>query len=109
MKFKGIVGDEPKIEIHLEWQMTPKTEPSWEVENCYIMTLLGDPVIVNRHMILPELDSGKGWDDAEYFASIGMTITGLPGLNAMRYICDAAPGILTSADLPLRAFGGRLR
>ena len=108
MKFKGIVRGEPRIEVHLEWQMTPKTDPRWEVENCYIMTLLGDPVIVNRHMILPALDSGKSWDDAEYFASIGMTITGLPGLNAMRFVCDAPPGVLTSADLPLRALAGRL-
>ena len=108
MKFKGIVDGEPRIEVHLEWQMTPKTEPHWDVENCYVMTLLGDPVIVNRHMIFPELDSGKGWDDPEYFASIGMTITGLPGLNAMPYVVDAPPGLLTSADLPLRAFAGRM-
>lgn len=72
------------------------------------MTLLGDPVIVNRHMIFPELDSGKSWDDADYFASIGMTITGLPGLNATRFVCEAPAGLLTSADLPLRAFAGRL-
>jgi len=36
-----------------------------------------------------------------------MTITGMPALNAIRAVCDARPGILTSADLPLRAFAGR--
>ena len=36
-----------------------------------------------------------------------MTITGMPALNAMLSVCDARPGLLTSADLPLRAFAGR--
>ncbi len=38
---------------------------------------------------------------------MGMTITGMPALNAMRSVCEAKPGLLTSADLPLRAFAGR--
>jgi hypothetical protein len=33
----------------------------------------------------------------------------MPALHAMQAVCDAAPGILTSADLPLRAFAGRFR
>jgi 4-hydroxy-tetrahydrodipicolinate reductase len=45
--------------------------------------------------------------DAEYFASLGMTITGMPALNAMRAVCEARPGLITSADLPLRAFASR--
>ena len=52
-KFKGIVKGEPKIEVHLEWQMTPKTEPHWKIRGCYITTIQGDPLIINRHMILP--------------------------------------------------------
>ncbi len=36
-----------------------------------------------------------------------MTITGIPALNAMRSVCEAKPGLLTSADLPLRAFAAR--
>jgi 4-hydroxy-tetrahydrodipicolinate reductase len=31
----------------------------------------------------------------------------MPALNAIRAVVDAAPGIVTSADLPLRAFAGR--
>jgi 4-hydroxy-tetrahydrodipicolinate reductase len=52
-KFKGISNGEPKIEVHLEWQMTPKTEPLWKVQGCYITTIEGDPMNINRHMILP--------------------------------------------------------
>jgi 4-hydroxy-tetrahydrodipicolinate reductase len=36
-----------------------------------------------------------------------MTITGMPALNAIRSVVSAPPGIITSADLPLRAFAGR--
>ena len=37
-KFKGISGGEPKIEVHLEWQMAPMTEPQ-----------LGRPGLLHHH------------------------------------------------------------
>ena len=61
-KFKGISDGDPKIEVHLEWQMTPKTEPRWAVQGCYITTIDGDPMIVNRHMIFPD-DGDPPWPD----------------------------------------------
>ena len=91
-KFKGMSDGEPKIEVHLEWQMTPSTEPRWKVQGCYITTIEGDPMIINRHMILPATGMPHGLMDADYFASLGMTITGMPALNAMRSVCDAKPG-----------------
>jgi 4-hydroxy-tetrahydrodipicolinate reductase len=106
-KFKGMSGGEPKIEVHLEWQMTPKTEPHWNVRGCYITTIDGDPMIINKYMILPATGMPHSLMDAEYFASLGMTLTGMPALHAMRSVCEAPPGLLTSADLPLRAFAGR--
>jgi 4-hydroxy-tetrahydrodipicolinate reductase len=106
-KFRGVSDREPKIEVHLEWQMTPKTEPRWNVQGCYITTIEGDPMIINRHMILPATGRPNSLMDADYFASLGMTLTGMPALNAMRSVCEAAPGLLTSADLPLRAFASR--
>ena len=106
-KFKGISDGEPKIEVHLEWQMTPQTEPRWNVQGCYITTIEGDPTIVNRHMIFPATGRPHGAWTPEYFASLGMTITGMPALNAIRSVFEAKPGLLTSADLPLRAFAAR--
>ena len=43
------------------------------------------------------------------FASIGMTVTGMPVLNALRSVVAAPPGIVTSNDLPLRSFAGRFK
>jgi 4-hydroxy-tetrahydrodipicolinate reductase len=106
-KFKGISHGEPKIEVHLEWQMTPNTEPRWNVQGCYITTIEGDPMIVNRHMIFPATGKSHRAMTPEYFASLGMTLTGMPALNAMRSVCEAKPGLLTSSDLPLRAFSSR--
>lgn len=64
-------------------------------------------MIVNRHMIFPATGKPRSAMTAEYFASLGMTITGMPALNAMRSVCEAKPGLMTSADLPLRAFASR--
>lgn len=41
------------------------------------------------------------------FASIGMT--GMPALSAISSVVAAPPGLLTSADLPLRGFAGRFK
>jgi 4-hydroxy-tetrahydrodipicolinate reductase len=38
-----------------------------------------------------------------------MTVTGMPALNAIRSVVNAPPGLVTSADLPLRGFAGRFK
>ena len=50
---------------------------------------------------------GTDFSDPAAFASVGMTITGMPALNAIPAVVAAEPGCVTSADLPLRAFAGR--
>ena len=103
--YVGKVDDIPRVELRLEWQMTPHTEPRWDIQGCYITRIDGDPVIYSKHMILPK--PGTDFSKPESFASIGMTVTGMPVLNAIRSVVAAPPGLITSADLPLRAFAGR--
>jgi 4-hydroxy-tetrahydrodipicolinate reductase len=67
----------------------------------------GDPQVYNKHMILPK--PGIDLSDPASFASIGMTVTGMPALNAITSVVAAPPGLLTSADLPLRGFAGRFK
>jgi 4-hydroxy-tetrahydrodipicolinate reductase len=38
-----------------------------------------------------------------------MTVTVMPALNAIKSVVAARPGIITSADLPLRGFAGRFK
>lgn len=105
LKYVGIAGGVPRVEMHLEWQMTPFTEPRWDIEACYITKIEGDPCIYSKHMIFPK--PGTDFSDPAAFASVGMTITGMPALNAIPAVVAAAPGCITSADLPLRTFAGR--
>lgn len=105
IKYQGMVAGVPRVETHLEWQMTPHTDPAWDIQGCYITHIKGDPNIYSKHMIFPK--PGVRLDDPSDFAAIGMTVTGLPALNAIRSVVAAPPGIVTSADLPLRAFAGR--
>ena len=107
VKYVGTVDGVPRIETHLEWQMTPHTEPNWDIKGCYITQVKGDPQIYNKHMIFPR--PGADLSNVEEFASIGMTVTGLPALNSIASVVAASPGVITSADLPLRAFAGRFK
>lgn len=103
-QYVGRVAGEAKVELHLEWQMTSLTSPSWDIKGCYITEIHGDPYIYSKHLILPR--PGTDSSSVEAFAKIGMTVTGMPALNALRAVVEASPGIITSADLPLRAFAG---
>ena len=38
-----------------------------------------------------------------------MTVTGMPALASIKSVVAARPGIITSADLPLRGFAGRFK
>ncbi len=105
IKFVGVVDDVPRVETHLEWQMTPHTDPSWDIKGCYLTQVTGDPQIYNKHMVFP--GPGNDLSRPEDFASLGMTVTGMPALHSIRAVHEARAGIITSADLPLRAFGGR--
>lgn len=107
IKYQGMIDGVPKIETHLEWQMTPHTDPSWDIKGCYITKITGDPNIYSKHMVFPK--PGVRLDNPEDFASIGMTVTGLPALNSIRSVVAARPGIITSTDLPLRGFAGRFK
>jgi 4-hydroxy-tetrahydrodipicolinate reductase len=107
VKYQGLVDGVPRVETHLEWQMTPHTDPRWDIKGCYITQIKGDPQVYNKHMIFPA--PGVDLSDPADFASIGMTVTGMPALHAIRSVVAAPPGIVTSADLPLRAFAGRFK
>ena len=53
VKYQGLIDGVPRVETHLEWQMTPHTDPSWEIKGCYITQIKGDPQIYNKAHDLP--------------------------------------------------------
>lgn len=105
VSYVGMAGGARRIEMNLEWQMTPHTDPHWDIQGCYLTKIMGDPCVYSKHMIFPK--PGTDFASPDAFASVGMTVTGLPALNAIRAVVEAEPGCVTSADLPLRAFAGR--
>ena len=107
IKYQGMVDGVARVETHLEWQMTPFADPAWDIKGCYITHITGDPSVYSKHMIFPK--AGVDLSDPSSFASIGMTVTGMPALNAISSVVAARPGILTSADMPLRGFAGRFK
>ena len=90
IKYQGMVDGVPRVETHLEWQMTPHTDPSWNIKGCYITQIKGDPCIYNKHMIFPK--PGVDLSNPDNFASIGMTVTGMPALAAIKSVVAARPG-----------------
>jgi 4-hydroxy-tetrahydrodipicolinate reductase len=53
-QYVGKVDGTPRVELHLEWQMTPHTDPHWNIQGCYITKIQGDPCIYSKHMISPQ-------------------------------------------------------
>lgn len=56
-------------------------------------------------MIFPK--PGVGLSNPDEFASIGMTVTGMPARNAIKSVIAAPRGWLTSVELPPPGFAGR--
>ena len=71
--------------------MTPHTDPDWNIKGCYITQIEGDPCIYNKHMIFPK--PGVDFSSPDNFASIGMTVTGMPALNAIRSVVEPRAGL----------------
>jgi 4-hydroxy-tetrahydrodipicolinate reductase len=100
VRWIGIVDGKPMVEQQMKYQMGFKTEPCWEVEHGYVVTIKGYPDIKTKFSIYPP--RGTNLRDPREYQRIGMTLTGMPLVNAIGETCKARPGILTSVDMPLR-------
>lgn len=99
LRWQGLLGDRPVIEVHQRWVMGTDLEPPWRAEHAYLVEVDGDPNIRLRFEIWPDQDLAT-LTPADMHA-IGMRITSLPVINAIPAVCAAAPGLRTYADLPV--------
>jgi 4-hydroxy-tetrahydrodipicolinate reductase len=53
--------------------------------------------------------AGADLSDPANFALIAMIVTGMPAPAAIAGVVAAPPGLMTSADLPLRRFAGSFK
>jgi hypothetical protein len=108
IRWEGIVDGRAALELVQVWVMGPDIEPRWPVEHGYVIDVDGEPKIRTKLEVWPHQDDLAALTK-EDLHSLGMIITALPAVNAIRAVCDAAPGIRTYADLPLITPRGRLQ
>jgi hypothetical protein len=94
--WQGIVDGRPLLEIGLTWQLGSPMEPSWPIEEGYVMDIDAVPHIKVRY----EMDHSTDPDEND-----AMSDTANPAVNAIPAVVAAAPGLVTIADLPLVTAG----
>lgn len=101
VRFLGIVGGDEVIELHQRWVMDHELDPPMPADHGYRIEIDGTPQVTLTLGLLPDqpLDTLTVAD----LHGIGMTITAMPVVNAIRHVVAAAPGILTYADIPAPA------
>jgi hypothetical protein len=99
----GVIGmrdGRPLLRRFSTWYVATDLEPAWELRTSgWRMQVEGDT----------SLDVSIGFDvSADDYARYSPGLTAHPVINAVPHVCDAAPGILHTADLPpiIPWFGG---
>ena len=109
LRWEVLAGGVPVAELHSRFVMTDQLDTGWTVEHGYKVEVDGDPRVVLRLEIWPDLDD-LGDLTVDEMHAIGMRISATPAVNAIPAVCMAPPGIRTYADLPLpSAHVGRAR
>jgi hypothetical protein len=100
----GVVDGRDAIVIEHVNRLAPDLAPEWPAaprDGTYRIQIDGEPSLAC------ELTLGGPSD----FSAQGMLATAMRVVNAIPFVCDAAPGLVTSMDLPLtlprNAFAGR--
>jgi hypothetical protein len=88
----GIRESQPLIQFRATWYCTTDLDPAWEVrETGWHVSVDGDaPLEVTLRMPIP----------LERMADISPAYTANRAVNAVPYVCAAAPGIHSTVDLP---------
>jgi 2,4-diaminopentanoate dehydrogenase len=89
---RGLRGDKPLISFSANWFVTTEIDKDWSLRgDGWRVQLDGDaPLDMDlRFTVAPE-----------HKAATTPGYTAHRAVNAVRYVCEAAPGIRTTADLP---------
>jgi hypothetical protein len=92
MQVTGLRQGRPLITFSANWYLTKEVEPAWDLrETGWHVLVEGDtPLDVDIRFPVPPED----------WAATSPGLTAHRPVNAVPYVCAAAPGIRTSADLP---------
>ncbi len=103
IELQGIVRGEPRIVIDHVHRLVPEAAPDWprpasHPAHANRVEVRGSPNLVQETVIADEhtADGNAG----------GCLATGMRAVNAIPFVCDAQPGIVSTLDLPLIAGRG---
>ncbi|WP_106400604.1 NAD(P)H-dependent amine dehydrogenase family protein [Actinocorallia populi] len=99
VRFVGIADGREVVELHQRWAMDRELDPPMPVDHGYRIEVDGSPQVTLTLGILP--DQPLETLTIEDMHGIGMTITAMPVVHAIRHVVAARPGIVTYADLPV--------
>lgn len=99
--WQGWVDGRKVIDLRVRWRKGRTLEPDWPLEHGYVVQVEGQPRVRTKVEITPPADFVAN-SFADYMV-LGMIITAMPAVDAVPAVCEAAPGIVTYADLPLVA------
>jgi hypothetical protein len=92
LEVSGIQGGRPLLTFRANWYLTRDVEPAWDLrETGWHVLVEGDtPLDLDIRFPVPE----------EEWAATSPGLTAHRPVNAVPYVCAAAPGIRTTPDLP---------
>lgn len=100
VSWKGIVSGKTVVELTLRWRKGQTLEPDWQIDqDGWVLQIDGRPTVRNVVSFAPPPDFGA--TTLEEFMVLGHIMTAMPVINAIPAVVNAAPGIVTYADLPL--------
>ena len=99
--WQGWVDGRCLIDLRVRWRKGQTLDPDWPVEHGYVIDVDGQPRVHTKVEVAPPPDfQATSFAD---FMVLGMIMTAMPAVDAIPAVCEAAPGIVTYADLPVIA------
>jgi hypothetical protein len=99
--WQGTVRGEPVVTVRVNWLMgQERLDPPWTFggQERFEVEVAGEPPV---HVTFHGLHPDDPLDEAALARNPGITATAMHCVNAVPYVCAAAPGIRTYLDLPL--------
>lgn len=98
--YRGYRGGRPVIELAICWTMSDDTlEPKWTDPKGFSVVIEGEPHVDAT------IRFGKPGEDV---MTVLMDSTAVAAVNAIPFLCDAQPGVITPTDLPVIGSPGAL-
>jgi hypothetical protein len=105
--YRGYLKERVVIELAICWTMSDEAlEPQWTDPEGFAVEIEGEPRVDAVIHFGPPHDSKLS--EEHTVMGLLMVSTAMAAVNAIPYVCDAPPGVMTPIDLPIRGTHGAL-